>query len=429
MDKELAILGGEPAVNVADRHYVWPRITEEVRKVVNCQLDETISIYDCSGVFKQFEDSFSSYHDRKYALLHNSGTNAIHAMFFAANISVGDEVICPAYTFFATASPLMNLGAVPVFCDSGDDGNIDPNLVEKLITKKTKAVIITHMWGIPCNVSEFSSLCKKYNLLLFEDCSHAHGATYEGTVVGSQSDAAVWSLQGQKIVSGGEGGILLTNNEDIYTKATLLGHYNNRSKTTLNKSHPLFRFAVTGFGMKHRAHPLAIAIAMNQFENLNYFLERKRIHAELFISALSEFKFIINPKFNPTIQNPSWYAFVFRFKSKESNGVSLKEFLIACRAEGILELDHPGSTKIISDFPLFNSPQVPFPDRYSSDFQIDPNFSAPVGREFFEQGLKLPVWAFLDELDIVLKYCDGLRKVCFAIEKCPEKLIGVVDKF
>ncbi len=415
MQHKLAIAGGTPSILSEGPHYTWPRITSNTEAVVLKQLRETVSIYDRSGIFQTFEDEFAGFHGRRYALLNNSGTNSIQAMFFGVPIEPEDEVICPAYTFFATASPLFSLGAIPVLCDCGADGNIDPKAIEKHISPKTRAVMITHMWGIPCDIDEIAALCDKHSLMLLEDCSHAHGALYRGRPVGAQSHAAAFSLQGQKLVSGGEGGILLTDDAELYYRATLLGHYNNRAKKTIPSSHPLYELATTGFGLKHRAHPLAIAMALQQFRQLPRVLSTKRRYAAWFSEILSRFSFIELPIYSTIVKHPSWYAYVFKFKEHAANGVTVQQFFRALHHEGLIEADRPGSTRPLPDFPLFcsRSRRIESSDGlpYSSQF--------PGAYDFFRKAIKLPVWAFDDESAIVEGYCSGLEKVCRAVEDSP----------
>jgi len=156
------------------RRQTHPIINKEIESSVKKQLHEDISIYDNGGIYKEVEAKLKELFPRKYILTTCNGTSALYTMFFGANIQRGDEVIVPAYTFFATASPLFQLGALPILADCGENGNIDPISIEKKITKNTKAVVVTHMWGIPCDMENISRLCKKHNILLLEDCSHAH---------------------------------------------------------------------------------------------------------------------------------------------------------------------------------------------------------------------------------------------------------------
>jgi len=412
-NNSLAIFGGDVVIDSDLDHYVWPRITKDIENILIRQLHDSISIYNRSGVILEFEEKFAKYHGVKYALLSNSGTSAIFSMFEGISLSPEDEVICPVYTFFATISPVVYSGAKIVFCDSLDDGNICPEDIEKKITGKTKAIIVTHMWGIPCDMDRIVELCSKYGLILLEDCSHAHGACYGDKKVGSFSDASAWSLQGQKIITGGEGGILLTNNKDIYDRALLQGHYNKRCKQEIEKNSDLYEYSVTGFGLKLRSHPLAISIANHQLGFLDEWLIQKRKFANFFIKELSIYPFLDMPIFDDN-KLPSWYAFVMQYKSEFSNGVSINVFINALHAEGLKEVDRPGSTSPLDKLPLFSKTEEVMPRLYSS-----PAYS---GRDeflnaykFYDNAIKIPVWAFEDEEWLVNRYVEGFHKVCEAI--------------
>lgn len=159
----------------------WPIIDKAVEEAVSSQLHKDISIYGNGGVFKVFETEFKEYHGvtSSFALLHNSGTNALHALYFAAGLMPGDEVIFPVYTFHATCSPAMHFGIKPVFCDATNNSTISASTIAAVITTKTKAVAITHMWGIPCDMTAIGSVLEQWpQILLFDACSHAHGARF-----------------------------------------------------------------------------------------------------------------------------------------------------------------------------------------------------------------------------------------------------------
>jgi perosamine synthetase len=147
MEPRPAILGGKKIIDENDARFIWPKITDKTIKALLEQLKSSISIYDRSGIFETFENEFANYHNRKYALLSNSGTSAIFSMFEGIDLRIGDEVICPVYTFHASVSPLMYLGAVPIFCDCDESGSITVAEIIKRRSAKTKAVVVTHMWG------------------------------------------------------------------------------------------------------------------------------------------------------------------------------------------------------------------------------------------------------------------------------------------
>lgn len=398
-----------PLAKPAD--YVWPLLTKRSEQAVLNQLRKgEISIYNRSGIFKLFEDRFKQYHDRHYALLTNSGTSALHSAYEGLNLKPGDEVIVPDYTFFATATPLFHFGAKPVLCDCLPDGNIDPVTITQKITARTKAVVITHMWGIPCDMDEIMAICKQHQLALIEDCSHAHGARYKNQLVGTFGDAAIWSLQGQKIITGGEGGILLTNNEEIYVRAQLLGQYNKRCEQEINPQHPLFKFNTTGFGLKLRAHPLAIALANEQFDHLDQWLTYKRQYATYIIEQLNEISFLRMP----TLSNktPAWYALTFFYDETKSN-CTIDEFIQQLHAKGLTEIERPKSTRPLHQLPLFKQTAEALPRFFKNN--ETPSEPFPVAEKVYTTAIKMPVWARPEDKPMVEKYVQGIKAVAQSI--------------
>lgn len=369
--------------------HVWPRITQETKDAVASELDKgEISIYDRSGVFEAFEDVYAKFHNRKHALVVNSGTSALHTAMVACGLSVGDEVICPAYTFHASVSPLFHTGAVPVLCDAQDDGNINPELIESFITPRTKAVIITHMWGVPCDIDAILAICKKHSLKLIEDCAHAHGAMYKGSPIGSHGDVAAFSIQGPKIITGGEGGVLLTNDTEIYERSLLFGHYNKRCKQEIRKESPYYDYAVTGFGLKLRAHPFAIAMAYEQFNHLNEWHIAKHKNAEYLNDQLVKCTELELPMpADPQIE-PSWYAYTFRIKPNAIS-ISTQEFCNKLVEAGIVDADMPGSTCPLNLLKLYQEPGLLFPSYANKVAYKQGDF--PVAESFYSRAIKLPV--------------------------------------
>jgi dTDP-4-amino-4,6-dideoxygalactose transaminase len=368
--------------------YVWPHITNDTKKAVNAELDKgEISIYDRSGIFERFEDEFAKVYDVKHALLFSSGTASIHASMVGCGFGPGDEVICPAYTFFATVTPLFQTGAVPVLCDAQEDGNIDPNKIESLITSKTKGLIITHMWGVPCEMDKIMNICKKYNLKLIEDCSHAHGAMYKGKRVGTFGTVGAFSLQGQKIITGGEGGIIITNDREVYERGLLFGHYNKRCKQEILPDSKYYSYALTGFGLKLRAHPLAIAIAEEQMSHLPTWHDTMNANAKYLASLLDDVDGIKNPRFINEIE-PSWYAFVIQVDPKKIS-ISTQVFCDKLIENGISDADMPGSTCPLNLLKLFQEPSLLYPS-YKGLVNYKPG-DFPVAETFFNNAIKFPI--------------------------------------
>ncbi|MFD0404383.1 aminotransferase class I/II-fold pyridoxal phosphate-dependent enzyme [Kitasatospora sp. NPDC127116] len=144
-----------------------------------------------SGIVADLEDALQDYFGVRHAVTFSSGTAALHATYDAARIKAGDEVIVPAWTFHATASPLFHLRAVPVLVETGADGNIDPTTIEDAITPRTRAIMVTHLWGRPAAMLAIQAIAKTHNLLLLEDGSHSHGASHGGKKVGTFGLAGV----------------------------------------------------------------------------------------------------------------------------------------------------------------------------------------------------------------------------------------------
>lgn len=406
----LAINGGKKTLNIKTPHYQWPIIGKSEERAIIKQLRVAISIYDKSGIFDEFETAYAKYHGRKRALLFSSGTSAIHAMYVALGLKKDDEVICPAYTFFATVTPLLHTGAKPVLCDCDVNGNIDPKEIEAKITSRTKAVIVTHMWGVPCQMDKIVRICKKNRVLLLEDCSHAHGARLRGKIVGSFGDMAAWSLQGLKNVTGGEGGILVTNNNEFYYKALLFGHYNKRCRQEIPALHKLRKYAITGMGLKQRAHPLAIALAFGVFKKLDKHRAVRHRFAKKMIKALKDFPGLVPPNLFDKVE-PSWYALVFQYKPEKFGGLPIEKFFDAVKAEGLSEADRPNSTSPLNLLPLFQTPEKIFPHYKIHGFSYAPG-DFPQAEKFYNTAIKFPVWAKSRNSAIVNQYIKGIKKVC-----------------
>lgn len=405
---KLAINGGTKVVDVNRKHFVWPPITENTKKAVIKQLEDSISIYDRSGIIEKLEDRFANYHNRKHSLLTSSGTAALHSAYVGVGLAHGDEVICPAYTFFATVTPILFTGAIPVLVDSKSDGNIDPTDIARHITRNTRCIVVTHMWGLPCDMKPILDIAKAHNLSIIEDASHAHGATYYGNLVGTFGDVAAYSLQAQKTLVAGEGGVLLTDNDEIFYRTLMLGHYNKRCKSEIPKSHPLHEFSVTGMGLKLRIHALGAAIADEQFDNLELILESRQSFADKMRERLGNLPGIRIPLFDENIK-PSWYAFILQYVAEELEGLSIERFYQALIAEGCLELDRPGSTCPLNYHPLFQKPEVLFAN-YKDRFSYRPG-DFPGAEKFHENSLKLPVWHLPEDEKIMNLYVQAFEKV------------------
>lgn len=371
------------------KKYSWPVITDQMLNAVQLQMRESISIYDGSGIIKELEQKMGRYYGKRHALLTSSGTAALQSAYYSLLLSDSDEIISCSYGFFATISPLLHFHGKVILVDCDKYGNIDVHQIKKNISQNTKAIVITDMWGCPVdNYNEIVSLCRKNNIVLIEDASHCHGGKINNEPVGFGSDILIMSLQGNKIVTGGEGGILLTNDDDLFYKAVFYGHYNKRCKKQIPIDHYLSKFSKTGAGLKLRIHPVAARMASVMFDDMTRIVDERSEFAEILNEKLSGNPLIklINP---PSDAKHSWYAYTFVYQGDMLTGVSTADFVEKMRLNGIADADQPGSTGALTRCPIFQETIWKRRLHLNEDFFIVSYENA----EFLSDHLiKLPCW-------------------------------------
>ena len=235
---------------------------------------------------KAFEAQFARYCDSKYAIGVNSGTDALYLALGALNITVGDEVIIPTYTFIATALCISYTGAKPVFIDIEEETyNIDPNKLEETITEKTKAIIPVHLYGQPANMDEIEAITKKHNIAIVEDACQAHGATYKGEKTGSLGDIGCFSFYPTKSLGAfGDGGIVVTNNDDINQKIQMLRDYGRKDR---------YEHQIKGFNS--RLDTIQAVVLSAKLEHLDEWNKMRGIQAAYYCQLLKEVSSITTP--------------------------------------------------------------------------------------------------------------------------------------
>ncbi|MFF3432194.1 DegT/DnrJ/EryC1/StrS family aminotransferase [Streptomyces sp. NPDC002602] len=409
MTSPLALLGGTPAVAIDGPHFTWPPIDDVTRAKVLAQLDSAVSIPGRSGIVADLEDALQDYFGARHAITTSSGTAALHAAYWAARIQPGHEVIVPAWTFHATASPLFQLGAVPVLCETLPDGNIDPYRVAELITPRTRAIMVTHLWGKPADMTDLAAIAKDRDLDLLEDGSHAHGAGHGGQKVGTFGLAGAFSLNGPKPLSGGEGGFVLTDDDDTYYRILTFAHYNKRARNEIPEDHPLARYAVTGAGLKLRIHPLAAALAHDQLAHLDTYLLGREEIASYLTRELGRIPGLeVTPM--PDGVKSSWYALTATYRPDQLGGLRIDRFHQALAAEGATEFDLPGSTRPLNQLPLYQHPSHLFPSYPNIRNRYRPG-DFPIAEKAHTHTIKLPVWHREQDLELAEQYVNAARKV------------------
>jgi perosamine synthetase len=247
---------------------------------------------------------------------------------------------------------LCALQGVGVLCESDSTGGVCVDDARDSITERTRAIVVTHLWGVPANVEALRQLCDSRGIYLIEDCSHAHFAEFNGKKVGEFGHVAAWSLQAQKLVSAGEGGIALTDDMKLFERMLLLGHYNKRCRQQISSDSSNFAFATTGHGLKLRAQPLGIAMAEVDFERLPSRLVWKRHFANALHTKLKGHSDrLALPVLD--LRNPAWYAYSFSLKCR--NPSLARRILDDLHARGASDFDMPSSTTTISRYPLFKN--------------------------------------------------------------------------
>lgn len=218
---------------------------------------------------ERFEKDFSSYIGRKYGVAVSSGSAALDIAVIAAGITYGDEVIMPAFTIISPALSIIKAGGIPILVDSYTDTyNMDVDAIESKITSNTKAIIIVHLYGLPIKIAEVIALAKKYNLKIIEDAAEMHGQTYNGKKCGSFGDISIFSFYANKIITTGEGGMILCDDVEIANHCSKLRNLGFETKGP--------RYIHNELGYNYRITNMQAALGVAQLESIDSFVEKKR---------------------------------------------------------------------------------------------------------------------------------------------------------
>jgi len=269
---------------------------------------------------RQFEEAFADYFGVKYAIAMNSATACLHSALIACGIGKGDEVIVSPYTFSASASCVLMVGATPVFIDIQDDiFCIDPTKIKGALTKRTKAIIPVHLCGHPANMMMIMAMAKYHNLVVIEDAAQAIGATHFKEYVGTIGDCGVFSFNQSKTICTGEGGMLITNDNEIAEKVRLIRNHGEVYSDTL--------------GYNYRMTELTAAVGVEQFKRLEW-LNKQRIElANYLTEELNKIEGLTPPVVYPFSKHV-FYTYATKF-NEDIIGMSRDEFQDRMIAEGI----------------------------------------------------------------------------------------------
>lgn len=276
----------------------------------------------CYDYLYRFEKEFATYQDTKYSLATSSCTGAIHIALLALGVKAGDEVIVPEITWIASVEPILYIGAKPVFVDVlPDTWCIDPSAILKAITSKTKAILPVHVYGNLCEMDSIMGIAKKHNLVVLEDAAEGLGSEYKGSKAGSIGDAGVFSFHGTKTISTGEGGIIVTNREDVLERSKILNDHGRNPK--IGKT-----FWMEEYGYKYKMSNLQAAMGCAQIERAKELVDKKRLIFTWYKEFLNDVPCKLNPEL-PGTKNSYWMPTAIFDKSLNFDREKLFAFMKA----------------------------------------------------------------------------------------------------
>lgn len=410
----LAILGGTKSVTLpADDLFKWPIITEEDEAAVL----EVLRRGAMSGtdITMQFEKEFAGWMGVKYALGFNNGTASLLAAMFGIGIGVGDEIICPATTYWASALPVYTLGGTVVFADVDPlTLCIDPKDIERHISPRTKAIVVVHYLGHPADMDAIMEIADRHGLKVIEDVSHAQGGLYKGRKVGAIGHVSGYSLMSEKSFAIGEGGMLTTNDRKIYDRAVAFGHYERYTKDIPTESLKAWAGLPLG-GFKHRMHQLSSAMGRVQLKHYDRRCAEIRKALNYFWDLLDGVPGLVAHRVDESTGSNmgGWYACRGIYRQEELGGLSLSRFCEAVNTEGMVI--HPGGNRALHTHPVFNDADIygdgkPTRIAHTSRDLRQPPGSLPVAEKIGNLLFEVP-WFKHYRPEAIREYAEAFRKV------------------
>ena len=323
---ELALLGG--AKSKRKPFPEWPQFDANERRALMEVLESRVWWRTPGTRTLEFEQAFAKVHGARHGVAVTNGTAALEVTIAALGIGHGDEVILPNFTFVATASAVLFANALPVLVDVAPETYcIDPDLVEAAITSRTKAIIAVHMGGHPADLDRLSEIARRHNLSLVEDSSHAHASEWRGRRIGTFGAAGTFSFQSSKLMTAGEGGMIISNDDDFERQARSV-HDCGRMPGEWFYSHFIY-------GSNYRLSEWQGAVLNVQLARLDEQTKRRHQNARVLDKLLCEIPGITPQKIDSRCTRNGQYAYIFHVNSKELAGISTEQFIAAMNAEGI----------------------------------------------------------------------------------------------
>ena len=324
--EKLAIDGGTPAKTTP--YSTGKRFGDEELKELKEALDQNTLFYAKGGKVKKMCEEFAKMHGMKYCIAASSCTAAIHVAIGALDIGPGDEVIVPPITDQGTLIGILFQNALPVFADIVPDSySYDLADLEKKITKRTKAIIPVHLTGSPSDLDPILAIAKKHKIPVIEDCAQSYLAEYKGKLVGTMGDLSAFSLNDFKHISAGDGGMVLTNDDNLAKRCALF------ADKWYDRSGDRSGWSLAMLAPNYRMNELTGAVGLAQFKKLHGIVKRRREIAAVYDKAVNGIKGLYAPK-PPKGGVSSYWFYMLRLEEKEA-GVSRTKFVEALNKEGV----------------------------------------------------------------------------------------------
>jgi len=332
----LAINGGPKAVTGDPGDiFVHPKIDERDEEALLDMLhSRTMSNHE---VGREFGDRYAEWQGTKYGLATNTGTAAIESCYYGVGVGRGDEVITPSFTYWGSTAQLLNMGAVAVFADIDPMTlTIDPADVERKITPRTKAIMAVHLYSHPADMDPLMEIAARHNLYVIEDVSQAHGALYKGRMVGAIGHVSGASVMTGKALPAGEGGVMCTNDQEIFERAIVFGHYSRILEDCKMEKYRKLAGLPLG-GVKYRMNGFSAAMAMVQLEKFPELLPGYVAASRLWWDLLADVPGIIPhyPPWENSTRGGGYAPHGLYDVEAAPNNLPLKAFARAVSAEGV----------------------------------------------------------------------------------------------
>ena len=335
---KLAINGGTPVFKGS--FPAWPQFNPKTDKAVLDILHSGKVNYWTGPVGMKFEEAWAKWLGVKNAISVTNGTAALHVALGALNIGPGDEVICTSYSFIASSFCALQAGALPVFCDVDESHTLDPKKIEALINNRTKAIVVVHLYGIVADMDPIMKIAKKHNLKVVEDCAQCFGGVYKGKKAGTIGDVGCFSFcQSKHFTTGGEGGMVVTNNDDLAWECrSFRDHgYDVKEKMNLLEKEGKQLYIHRRVGFNFRMTEIQSAIGLGELERFDKWNLKNRIrNGQMLIKAFKNHPLVkYTPVDTKERQNAFWWCPIVINTEKLKKGITTAKFIAAMAAEGV----------------------------------------------------------------------------------------------